>query len=49
MSAVVFFVDLLNDHLCRACDEVVPRIRLVVVETAQMGRVEEKSAHLDEK
>ena len=38
MRASVSFVDLLNDHLCRACDEVVGRVRLVVVEIAQLGR-----------
>ena len=42
--AGAFYVDLLNDHVWRACDDVVVRVRLVVGEIAQMDRVEEKSA-----
>ena len=34
------YVDLLNDHLWRGYDEVVPEFRLVVPEIAQMGRAE---------
>ena len=41
------YVDLLNDHLWRACDEVVPEIRLVVPEMVQIGRLEEKVAGAD--
>ena len=45
--AAICYVDLLNDHLCRACDEVVPEIRLVLPEMVQIGRLEEKVAGAD--
>ena len=41
--AGTFYVDLLNDHLWRGYDEVVVRLRLVVVELAQMTHTEAKS------
>ena len=44
IPAGTFYVDLLNDDLWRAYDDVVLHIRLVVPEIAQMDRVEEKSA-----
>ena len=45
--ADTFYVDLLNDHVCRANDEGGYSLRLVVEEIAQMGRVKEKVAGAD--